>query len=411
MKIVHFFSENFKRLKVVEFDPDGSMVLVTGANEAGKSSVLDAVWITLQHKAAKGTAPDPVRHGESHAKNVLDLGKYVVTRTFRDGKSSLRIETKEGTVVKKPQAVLDDIVGSLSFDPLEFANAKDSDRRQMIQDVFKLDLTDFDVKDHTLREERKEEKKKLGLVVGKLRTLKPPTAGESDKGVSAADLIEKLTEWTQDQQQHDTLAAREIEIMNEVERLEKRIEELKDEGKKAHEDMMALRKKHNAEPLFDKTYADDLKKQISNVESHNARAREIVEYNQFRDMKDASDQAIKTFTNKLELNKIERDEAIENADIPINGLEITEDGVLLKGVPFDQISSAQKIKASLAIAIAANPTLRVVRIMDGSLLDSANMKIISDMAKEHDYQIWVERVDETGKVGIVIEDGEIIAKN
>lgn len=48
---------------------------------------------------------------------------------------------------------------------------------------------------------------------------------------------------------------------------------------------------------------------------------------------------------------------------------------------------------------------------DGSLLDEDNMKIITDMAEEKDYQVWIEKVDSSGKIGIVIEDGEIKAIN
>ena len=39
------------------------------------------------------------------------------------------------------------------------------------------------------------------------------------------------------------------------------------------------------------------------------------------------------------------------------------------------------------------------------------MAEVERMAAERDMQVWVERVDETGKVGIVIEDGEILTKN
>jgi hypothetical protein len=35
------------------------------------------------------------------------------------------------------------------------------------------------------------------------------------------------------------------------------------------------------------------------------------------------------------------------------------------------------------------------------------MKIVSDMAETKDYQLWVEKVDESGQVGIVIEDGMV----
>ena len=57
--------------------------------------------------------------------------------------------------------------------------------------------------------------------------------------------------------------------------------------------------------------------------------------------------------------------------------------------------------------MAINPELRVIRVNDGSLLDKKHMAIIEKMAKEKDFQVWLECVDESGTVGIYIEDGEI----
>ena len=37
------------------------------------------------------------------------------------------------------------------------------------------------------------------------------------------------------------------------------------------------------------------------------------------------------------------------------------------------------------------------------------MMQIEAMAAEQDFQVWIERVDENGSVGVVIEDGEVQA--
>jgi hypothetical protein len=33
------------------------------------------------------------------------------------------------------------------------------------------------------------------------------------------------------------------------------------------------------------------------------------------------------------------------------------------------------------------------------------------MAKEEDFQVWIERVDESGKLGVYIKEGEVVAEN
>ena len=101
--------------------------------------------------------------------------------------------------------------------------------------------------------------------------------------------------------------------------------------------------------------------------------------------------------------------AIDRSDLPIPGLGLVNEEVTYNGVPLAQASSAEQLRVSMAMAMAANPQIRVIRITDGSLLDSSNMALIAEMAAEADFQVWVERVDESGEVGVVIEDGGVKA--
>ena len=125
----------------------------------------------------------------------------------------------------------------------------------------------------------------------------------------------------------------------------------------------------------------------------------------------AKKQEYETLTVKIDAIDAKKSEMLAKANMPIAGLGINEDGVTYTGIPFDQISSAEQLKVSLAIAMAANPQIRVIRIMDGSLLDGDNFKVIQEMADAKDYQVFVEKVDDSGKVGVYIEDGEVKADN
>jgi hypothetical protein len=55
----------------------------------------------------------------------------------------------------------------------------------------------------------------------------------------------------------------------------------------------------------------------------------------------------------------------------------------------------------------ANPTVRVILIRDGSLLDEDNMSVIEEMAGDNDFQLWVECVGTDEGTGVYIEDGEV----
>jgi hypothetical protein len=99
--------------------------------------------------------------------------------------------------------------------------------------------------------------------------------------------------------------------------------------------------------------------------------------------------------------------AIAAANLPVDGITFGDGEILLASVPFDQASDAEQLRASIAIAMASNPKLRVIRVRDGSLLDTDALKLLADMADERDYQVWVERVSSDGKVGFVLEDGRL----
>lgn len=99
--------------------------------------------------------------------------------------------------------------------------------------------------------------------------------------------------------------------------------------------------------------------------------------------------------------------AIKAAVLPVEGIGFGDGIVLYNGVPFDQASSAEQLRVSLAVAMAANPKLRVLRIQDGSLLDEDNMAAIEAMAKAGDYQVWVEEIGNNGRPSIEIRDGMV----
>jgi hypothetical protein len=114
-----------------------------------------------------------------------------------------------------------------------------------------------------------------------------------------------------------------------------------------------------------------------------------------------------------DLNKIQSDRQalLRDAKMPIENLSIDERGITFNEIPLQQCSQAEQLYISSSIAMAMNPRLRILRIQDGSLLDSTSMEILKTLAKRYDFQVWVEVVDESGTVGLYIEDGEITTRN
>lgn len=400
MKIIRFYAENFKRLKCVEVTPDGDIVLLKGQNTNGKTSVLDAIWAALQWRSASKEISSPINSESDSGLIEIDIGDYIVKRTFTEGDegkvtTKLTITKPNGDPVRKPQAILDGLIGKVSFDPMEFARMDGSKQRQTIADLVGLDLASYEAERKEAYTERTAVRREIKRLETYLQSLAPPTDNEPTGEVSVADLVKEMQ--AVEKQTKDR--ARIVSRMSEIDRL---IFELQSERDSLAEDLQ-----NAPEPDPDRTVYQ-IQQEIGSIESRNARAREIEKYNTTVAALADRRQEETTLCARIELADINKDEAVEAAHLPIDGLTIEPDGVTVDGVAWKELSQAEKIRHSMAIAMASNPKLRVIRVTDGSLLDRASMDLISQMASDQDFQVWVEIVaDEPDGIGVYLENGQV----
>jgi hypothetical protein len=112
-------------------------------------------------------------------------------------------------------------------------------------------------------------------------------------------------------------------------------------------------------------------------------------------------------TNEIEVLDQKKAQALREAQFPLEGLSFDDGGVFFKGQPFSQISDGEKLRVSVSIGMALNPTLRVIFVRDGALLDREGLKLIASMAQEKDYQVWMEDARSEDPAAIIIENGEV----
>jgi chromosome segregation ATPase len=138
MKIIKFQAENIKRIGAVEIEPTGFLVPITGPNDSGKSSVLDAIFYALA--GAKTHPAEPIKRGAETARIRLDLGEIIVTRKFTLTSTTLTVEAADGAQYKSPQQMLDKMLGALSFDPLDFSRMAPIDQLRELKGLVTLDI-------------------------------------------------------------------------------------------------------------------------------------------------------------------------------------------------------------------------------------------------------------------------------
>lgn len=402
MKIVRLTAENVKRLKAVEITPDGHMQVITGRNAQGKSSVLDAIWLALGGGAATRETTRPIRDGEDKASVTLDLGDLVVKRTWTGEKTALTVTSADGARYTGPQGVLDALVGRLSFDPLEFTRLS---AREQVSAL--LDLVNLDVDLDALARERRERYDRRTEIGREGKALEGQSQGlgepedAPDAEVSAAEVMSRHRAAVEHAATLERAARRSEAADAEVARLRAALDAAQSEAKEARAAFTEVKRvKSPGDP-------DAILAELSAIEETNRAVRRNAERAQVAARMEAARAAYRAETDAIEKIDAEKSAALAKAEFPVAGLGFDEDGVTYNGVPFSQASSAEQIRVSLAMAMSLNPKLRVIRILDGSLLDADNLRLISEMAAEQDYQVWVERVADGSGVGVVIEDGAV----
>ncbi len=427
MRIIKLQAENVKRLSVVEIEPDGSMVVISGKNGAGKTCVIDSVAYTLGGKDL--ICEQPLRRGEKRGKGVVTFDNGVkVTRTFTESGGGLKVENAEGVQFKSPQAMLSALVGPLSFDPLEFTRMDPKRQMETLKALMGLDFAGLDSKRAELYEERTGVNRSTKQLEAKLTGLVLHPEAPA-KEVSIAGLTELLEEANTEAQRIDGLRSQQTDAQSEARTARQRVEEIAVEIDGLHQQIERL--KHDranwaeAVPTHEQQDLDTgkqiveaeqtlpdreaLRASIANAETVNQQVRQnAVHAEQSSDLDASRAQAV-TLCDQIDDLDADKAKQVADAQMPVEGLGFDDGSVLLAGVPFSQASSAEQLRVSVAMGLAMNPTLKLLLIRDGSLLDVDSRRLIAEMAEAAEAQVWMECVEENEATTIVIEDGAVRA--
>lgn len=457
MKIVKLVAENVKRLHAVSITPEGALVTVGGKNGAGKSSVLDSIAYALGGE--KLVPSEPIRSGEAEAKIVVDLGDLVVTRKFKREKiveepqqgeaaaltdqpyvswgptsSTLTVTNRDGARYPSPQAVLDKLLGKLTFDPLAFARAEPKEQDAILRKLVGLDVAPIEARRRAAFDQRAMLKKTHAIKEAQLAALpfvKDAPAAEVPMDEVGREMLkaEELRKVAEDAQRAASKAETALgeadrsvtTVQAELTRLEKQIRELtrqQDEWTaslgKARQHVADLQKevaaRHEAAAtaLAAVPETEGIRLKIKNTEVMNAAVRG----NQKR--ADAAKELagiegdIEIQQNAITAAEMDKKTLLFKTQFPVPGLGLGDDGVTFNGHPFEQAADNEKVRTSVAIGIALNPQLRVLLVRNGNMLDKASLAAVAAQAEASDMQLWVEMVaEDKDGVAVMMVDGEV----
>ena len=420
MKILNLHVENIKRIKVVDITPKGAMVEITGPNEAGKTTLIDSIkWALTGTRSHQG---EPIRQGQKHGSVQVALGddepEMIVTRVFdrkeKDGSVTTRlyVKTPSGASYSKGQSRLDKLFGGLTFDPLEFSRMKPRDQFQMLEKFVpgvSWDRTEAQIKG--LYEERTaigRDAKRSRLSAESIEV--DPHLPE--ERISADDVLNDLTtaqahnvEIAELEHSHRVAEAHAVRLRLAVGGLEDQLLDAQTRFRQAQDDRDAL------DPVRERIDTGVLSGRLTNINDMNSQFEARDRRNSLMVEANRLDAAYESFSEKIAEVRAGFAAAVEEAEMPVDGITLDDGLVKYEGVPMDQISSGRSIDISADIAIALNPTLRIMLMREGSLLDSKMFARLAAKVEGKGYQWWVERVDESGEQGFYIEEGELVAEN
>ncbi len=453
--ITGFRITDYMRVEAVSYEikpgKGAKLVRIAGKNGQGKSSAIEALETCLT--GIKKRIQEPVRRGASRAAVEIDIAHsgevlpyFTLARSFTpEGAPKLDLKfSQTGQRIERPSDFLRDVMGRATVDPVAFINAEPRDKRKTLAELVGLDTTEID---RQIEEERRHEKYTAQLLEGVRATAidvlsrltssyaetleegqgttpEAAMAAIPDEAVSTETLQQRVAEATALKEQRGQLE-RSCELaVALVDSTKKEVDDLQERLKakkvalKQYEATAAERSKELAKAPEAPSVAD-LVAEIQAVQKMNAlvdRKRQVVEARaKWQEHERARAEAA---TKVVELAGSKK-AMLAACEMPVPGLEFTDDGVGYNGLPFEQASHSEQVACSMAIALAQQSRLPVVFIRDASTLDSETVAQIAAVADRHDALVFMEIVAERDKESgeyegtyeLVIEEGRVVETN
>lgn len=420
MRVLELRVSNVKRIRAVEIKPNPSdpIVKIGGANGQGKSSTIDAIMFALAGKRAQGLKP--VRIGENSAYVELDMGDLKVRRTWRPDSDELRVSRPDGATVSKPQDHLNAIISQIAFDPLGFADLEGPKQEAMLASLVGLDIEAYRGRRRGMMDRRLEANKEGDREQAAARSLGAVTGA---KPIDEAPIRERLLAIRAGADAASAWDARRSELSRAANAAGERVGAMRDRVDRLRRELAAAEEEearsvaalsaaaaaaaaHEATTRPTVEAADAILADLSKAQANNERVKVEASAKAHGDRAAGHYDRARAITAEIEQADADWARAMENATWPIAGLAFTEDGVVYKGVPLSQCSSAERIRVACSVGIAMGKDIRVLLVREGSLLDEKSVGVIREIAAKHDFQVWMERVGDEPDA-VIIEDGQV----
>lgn len=400
IKINKLEIENVKRVKAVSLEPtQNGLTVIGGRNGQGKTSILDSIAWALGGNKYKPSQPH--REGSVLPPNLqISLSNGLEIK--RDGKNSdLKVIDPSGQ--KAGQKLLDSFVEEFALNLPKFMESSNADKARTLLQIIGVGdkLAEFEKKEQELYNER--------LVIGRVADQKKKFAAEMTYFQEAPKELISVSELIQEQQailaknaenerlrgQRDSLKQRQVQLDSEIARL---IEE------KAKVDQQLEIAEKDALDLHDES-TEQLEYSISNTEEINRKVRANLDKDKAEQDAQVEKEKYDKLSAQIDRIRLDKNQLLEDADLPLPGLSVAEGELLYKGQRWDNMSGAEQLKVSTAIVRKLNPECGFILIDKLEQMDLDTLKEFGQWLEQEQLQAIATRVSTGDECSIIISDG------
>ena len=422
MKIVKLTIHNYLKLKDVEMNPSQTNVIV-GKNRQGKTSILKAIRTAFTGDADSTS----IRIGETKAEITVELDDLIIRRSITEKGNYLDISNGDGMKMPAPQKYLDGILGTFSFNPIEFFDKKPVERKKYLLNAINLKINQEQLAEYTgeplmgldyenthaleiVEQARKWYYDKRTVANAEV-TKKKKSLEDLSSQIPSDFKPESVTEESINAlraaiQKDEQEAIRQEENVRALVSLEERETALKAELQKVQDEILERveRKFDVSDPMALQAARDTL----AALESKRELVYTVKRADEVRGELDvAVQEATRLDSIVKRLAKEIPDDLIAKANLPIEGLVIEGDDIKIGGVSVDNMSTSEQLKFGLQVVRALNGNFKVICVDGIESLDKESFEFFLKEIEEDSYQYFVTRVEGDSAHSIVVEDGEV----
>lgn len=430
--------ENFKNISAKKVDINGKSMIFIGKNGKGKSSLIQAMKGSL---SSKELPEMPIKKGEERARVTHVIGgningehrEYTIDIFFSPKNNSGRVEVynSEGEKQKSPATFLKSLIGDTSFSITGFIHADKKKRIEMIKKLtgkgVEIDSVTMEIE--KIKADRKYKTERYEALEGSLNN-HGMTQEEIEKystPVSLDAINHELQEVSRRQGIYDSAVSKLSQFKNdfkscedsinqshnEIAQLEEMIRQKRNfiQQKEAERDI-AVGSINKAEAWLaanQRPTSEEVSLKMAEASAHNEKHMNIMRYSeQHREMTSLKAEVDK-LKNNIKIKEDERSRLIASSQLPVEGMTFDDNDIYLNGIPLEegQVNTAMIWKVGVQIAVAMNPTYKVIFLDEGSLLDHDMLKEVITYIEQKGYMAIVEVVGENEEVECLFTEQQL----